>query len=133
MSRETRNPAMRTLRDLILTGNMMAMKIGQDPNNLANTWDEMVERVRASGLLEKLAFAELGESPAANLPGWIATREAEAVKRNDMPCWRAFAERLALECLTYENDGLAVPLALRLKADDAWQQYQNLHPVAEPE
>lgn len=59
MSRDTRSEALRPLRDLILVGNMMAMKIGEDPNNLANTWDEMVERLRASGTLERVALVEI--------------------------------------------------------------------------
>lgn len=128
--RATRSHALRPLRDLILTGNMMAMKLGQEPANLANTWDEMVERLRASGLLAQLQVAELSE-PVAYLPNWIAEREAEAIQRNDMACWRAFAERLALECLTNENDGVPVPIALRLKADEAYQTYMDMHPVRE--
>jgi hypothetical protein len=128
MSRDMRSLKLRPLRDLILVGNLMAMKLGQDPNNLGNTWDEMVERVRASGLLDQLTVAAI--SPG--LPAWVETREAEAIQRNDMACWRALSERLALECLSLESAGVAVPLSLRLKADDAWQKYQDMHPAKEP-
>lgn len=57
--RDTRCKALKPLRDLIIVGNAMAVKLGQDPNNLANTWDEMVERLRASGILQQVAKSEL--------------------------------------------------------------------------
>ena len=60
------------MRDLILTGNLMAQKIGQDPNNLANTWDEMVIRLRASGVLEKVAMMELRAEQKAEAAGAAA-------------------------------------------------------------
>ena len=59
MSRDTRSEALKPLRDLILVGNMMALSLGRDPNNLANTWDEMVERLRASGVLKHVAMADI--------------------------------------------------------------------------
>lgn len=59
MSRDTRSQALVSLRDLIVVGNLMAMKIGQEPTNLANTWDEMIERLRASGVLHSLALADV--------------------------------------------------------------------------
>lgn len=62
IARDTRAEALKPLRDLILTGNLMAMKIGQEPTNLANTWDEMVERLRGSGILERF------EVMASNAP-----------------------------------------------------------------
>lgn len=61
MIRDTRSSALTTLRDLIIVGNLMAQKIGEDPNNLANTWDEMVERVRASGILDILQAVALSD------------------------------------------------------------------------
>lgn len=57
--KDTRSKALIPLRDLILVGNLMAQKIGEDPNNLANTWDEMVDRLRRTGILQKVVLAEI--------------------------------------------------------------------------
>ena len=129
MSRDTRSRHLGPLRDLIIVGNMMAMKIGQEPLNLVNTWDEMIERLRQCGILEIISIAMLERPGTEPEPeDWIAHRWEEAEARNSMPCWRALAERLALECLGLENDGKPVPIELRKMADDAYQRYLDLHP-----
>lgn len=127
---DTRAKALKPLRDLILVGNMMAMKIGQDPNNLANTWDEMVERIRQSGLLQIIDKAELYDATRMNLdaPDWLSERWTAAELKNDMPTWRSLADFLALEMVRLTRNGEPVPNALRWRADEAYQRYLDLHP-----
>ena len=57
--RDTRSEALKPLRDLIIVGNLMAMKLGQEPTNLVNTWDEVVIRLRESGILQQIAKSDV--------------------------------------------------------------------------
>jgi hypothetical protein len=57
--KDTRSEALQPLRDMIIVGNLMAMKLGQEPTNLVNTWDEVVIRLRESGILQQVALADI--------------------------------------------------------------------------
>lgn len=62
-----------------------------------------------------------------NFDELISKRWKEAEERpDDRRCWFELAERMALQILTLENDGKPVPMELRIKADEAYQIYQNM-------
>lgn len=126
----SRTYKLKPLRDLILVGSLMTQKVENDTNNLVNTWDEMVERVRQSGLIEMMDKSYLYDATRLNFdaPDWLNEKWTKAEIKNDMPTWRSLADFLALEVIRLTRNGEPVPNALRWRADEAYQRYLDLHP-----